>query len=417
MSARWLRGQRWRERYNVIHRMKGYVKSGLIETPPWWTTLKMFPPQARRPRTGLETKEIVYPTDRLVQVHQRKNPHVLLEPLHMGPGGLPSLSYIFANRQLALIQSGLSEADAYEKVEADMSAEREEGINKVKALVELAKKETGAEPSFISSKRAQTELMHWRDMMGEIPYLEWEDGPRASLDHWLQKRVMKWSEVDIKHARTVEDETYDRLEEETEALKHALFPETIPEVREWAPAVDWEQQQLWGDQYASFQESAKENGDWSEWPPEHQDALYRWIMEHVLTMQSFDEVTTNMDEGDRLAAQALYGEKWQLLLLDDRIMTVIRELFPELKVPASRQGLEKGWLRDQQAEEREKRGETWNEEEIKHQRACREELLKGAKKLRRYQMNEARLRWEQEQRDIRLRAAGAEPSKVAHWQL
>lgn len=216
---------------NVLQRAGPQWDTGVYRKPHWYPALLAVPPHVvpQKPAGAWVKKVIVFPTDELVKEHQRRNPQVKIEPLYQGGGKTPSVSYIFAAKQLELMRKGMDREEAYKQAELSMKAESDAKLLKSRKLVETARAVTGtgATPAFITDERIYNSLMEWRDMMNVKPYDDWEPGSKAALMLWIQSDVLGFTDDEIKTARSLADGSMEEIEQDAEALLHALFPGCI----------------------------------------------------------------------------------------------------------------------------------------------------------------------------------------------
>jgi hypothetical protein len=375
------------QKRNILQRFGPMVRTGAAQAPWWLKDMIAVPPFSMPPYEGNFRRQIVYPTDRLVRKHELRNPHVLKEPLWIGSGGTPSISYQFASRQYELMQKGIAEEDAYIQTEKEMAEERQSKLQAVNAMVDGAKTISGGGmvPSFLANEKVYTRMMEWRSMMEAQPFSEWELGAKASLDHWLQHKVMKWDPAEIKAMRSLDDGSMEKLEEEVARLRIALFPQSMPRPLEEAfPLVSCrEDDEEWAMAHQDWLMKAAAAPHLKDWDDRSRRRLEAWIMKDCI-----DE-TAVLQWIHQYRNTVPLGSDFKQLVLS----MALKELLPDLELEESddlsgapQAGESLGKSYDEEAEV------YTGDESILHEQE--KVLLRAARRHRRFKADQARIKWE-----------------------
>ncbi|CAM9554980.1 unnamed protein product [Discosporangium mesarthrocarpum] len=280
----------------LIQLVDPLIKTGLIGDPKWLPAVKQIPPYTRRPSEGL--KELTLPWDKLARIFERRNPHMLEDPLWLGskglePGGPLPLSHVFAKRQYALMQKGMSQDEAYIQADKAMKRERAEALASVRRMVtEASTVAGGTRPSFIADPATYDGLRQWQAMLDQTSYEDWSIAGKESLDDWLIREVMCWDESKDKQAKEAGDATAEGVRAEAARLRVTLFPST--RTREYLCPSDvvglHEQDENWCQELEAFREHVSMIPHEKDWTRTDRLSLTMWLINHTIKPEVLEEV-------------------------------------------------------------------------------------------------------------------------------
>jgi len=278
------------------------VRAGVIEEPGWLKVFQRMPPQMSPPREKSGVPKIILPTDRLFRIRETREESTMPIYAH---GELQSSTLMFAQRQLALINQGVPEQEAYKQVEESQIAYRAEALAQVATLTSSIKEEGASIPLLLNGKAIKhiegsspmEQYALWRQRMADQPYETWELGQQVMLDHWICKSALAWSweqerflfdedfEAELKKLRLALFPELDELAQMTaeEREAHEMAAEHDEQFDEMMDIVDWEDQGIndrmnaWYVSYGKWQTRSFVEPKFSAWNHDQVEEFDKWI--------------------------------------------------------------------------------------------------------------------------------------------
>eukprot|EP01041_Mallomonas_annulata_P004181 gene4181-8317_t len=198
------------------------LKSGYLKTEPVaYTFMKRYPPLRNHDTTlkGATNKVLESPYLKLYEKAVENNPLYADEKVYPAYWYHEPQALTLAKKQYEMMQSGLSEEEAYRKAIEYVNVLESRSYEELKDLLEVVKDGESRMP-FTSDKEISDSIHLWREKMTKVPYSELGLADQGEIDFMIQTKILKWNEVE--RERRMRDPIFVM---QFEKLRLSIFPE------------------------------------------------------------------------------------------------------------------------------------------------------------------------------------------------
>ena len=205
---------------NIMRRMRIQLKSGYVKVEPEsYTFMKRYPPLTRDSAKVIRNVGVTtIPYLRLYEDALARNPKYIDERVYPAYWQQEPVAMTLAKKQYELMKKGLTEEEAYEGALQYTETLESKAYEEMKKVIDMsgnadALKPLENDPAFVKTMKVYSTIL------SEVDYEDLEDHDQGELDHMLQTKVLKWTEVE--RERRMKDPVFAI---EFERLRKVMFP-------------------------------------------------------------------------------------------------------------------------------------------------------------------------------------------------
>ena len=272
-----------------------------------------YPPITTDSSESITAKEIKVPYLRLYHEAVRKNPTMGEERVYPAYWQQEPLAMTLAKKQYALMQTGLSEDEAYIKAKEVVDSLESSAYDSLKALKEKIGEESDSRPAVLADKEVAEEVASWRTKLSETPYDELDLADQGELDYFVQRKVLGWSEVERERRMTdpvfvFQFEMLRRSMFDSESEDDLMDDSFKEKLQDYFGVSDTSQlrarEPFFYEDYKRWFDKLKDQPNFKSWDKEERGNMSRWIVQ-TLGMQQV------IENNDRTEVRA-YFERLRL---------------------------------------------------------------------------------------------------------
>jgi len=282
-----------RPRINLLRLLRLQLKTGFLRNePPEYQYLRRYPPFASDtlPKEH-RIRTVDVPHAAYYQKVVERNPLYLDERVYGAYSDQEPQALVLAKKQYQYVKQGLDDEAAYQKALKYIDELEDKAYIEFKKVNKLVE-ESGGNSSFLSDTAIVEEVNKWKGKLSETPYEELPTLEQGELDYFIQKKILKWSEIE--RERRMKDPIFVM---QFDKLLHSLFPandnlkETLSKkfqtkfkenfllLHEFDPNALKALRPFYVEDYLELYEKARQQPDLSQWEEGSRDLISSWIIE------------------------------------------------------------------------------------------------------------------------------------------
>ena len=294
--------------FNVMRLMRIQLKSGYVKVEPEaYTFMKRYPPLTRDSAKVIRKVEVTtIPYLRLYEDALAKNPKFIDERVYPAYWQQEPVAMTLAKKQYEMMRKGLTEEEAYEEALAYTETLESKAYEEMKIVIDMsgnadALKPLENDPAFVKTMKVYSTIL------SEVDYEDLEDHDQGELDHMLQTKVLKWSEIE--RERRMKDPVFAI---EFERLRKAMFPiqskvsmlrkpekrldsmEVLMDLYQVDETKLCTNEPFYYDDYMFLFEKAKEEPLLGRWSVRDRQELSRWITDTLALREIVEKRETGV---------------------------------------------------------------------------------------------------------------------------
>ena len=198
------------------------LKSGYLKAEPkTYQHMKRYPPLGNGipPMTRIDESSVPY--TKLYKRAVERNPLYADERVYPAYWAQEPQALTLAKKQYELMQSGLSEEEAYKKSVEYVNVLENEAYLRLKETFRIIKEKDAMLPTIID-KELSPIIASWREKLQQTPYSEMSLADQGEIDYIIQTKLLKWKEVE--RERRMKDPIFVM---QFEKLRQTIFPEIL----------------------------------------------------------------------------------------------------------------------------------------------------------------------------------------------
>lgn len=300
---------------NILRTLRMQIKSGYLKEPPAaYNFMLRYPPLNRDcapPIRKLETRTIPYL--KLYNQAIVRNPILGDEKVYPAFWQHEPQALTLAKKQYELMQTGLTEDNAYNKAVEYIEALESASYETLRKLLD-SMEEKGAKMPFVADNALSVSISEWKEKLLITRYEDLSFADQGELDQLIQMKILKWNEVErerrmkdpifamqFDRLRTTIFPTSDFNNEKSQIKEHDIFKDKLLSLYNISKTKLVTSAPFYVEDYAAHFAKLKEQPLLIRWSESERESLSRWIIDtlafrEIIEKRSSSDVQKYLDD-------------------------------------------------------------------------------------------------------------------------